>query len=175
MNKKISYLIKPLLLLSLMPATLMAGSIGDAAENLMAPTSIVMKLVEIGCYLIGLAFVLMSVAQYKIHRQSPKLVPLSTPITLLILGVIALFIPYTTKLAETGKSEVKQEEKSSSLPLPGQENKGAGLPYPPGHVEQSHEQALPLPGEEQPHAAPIEEPAATPESSGSGWDKYERK
>ncbi len=149
-------------LVLLIPMSVFAGgSIGDVANNLMGPTSIVTKVVEIGCYVIGLAFVMMSIAQYKIHRQSPKLVPLATPITLLVLGVIALFIPYLTMQTETGKADVKSES-SSALPLPGAPTKGSGLPYPPGHNQQ---EAPPLPSstDQGSAAAP-----ATPPDNGSG-------
>ncbi len=179
MNNKLSSLFKWLLLaLVVLPVSVFAGSVGDAADNLMGPTSIVMKVVDIGCYLIGLAFVMMSIAQYKIHRQSPKLVPLATPITLVILGVIALLIPYATKQGHTGKNEVPQETRSSNLPLPGQEQKSPGLPYPPGHQQQSTQQeAQPQPEQqlEQPAASPSANPYDSGSSSGSsgggagGW------
>lgn len=170
MSKKISRIISTLILaMVIMPVSVMAGSIGDSADNLMGPTSIVMKLVEVGCYLLGLGFVMMSLAQYKIHRQSPKLVPLSTPITLAILGIIALLIPYTTKLAETGKNEVPQDVKQSSLPVPQAVPKGAGLPYPPGHQVQPHHQeqeqeqnSVPMPGQGS-------APADSGGTGGGGW------
>ncbi len=152
-------------LLLVMPLSVFASnSIGDVANNLMGPTSLVTKLVEIGCYVIGLAFVMMSIAQYKIHRQSPKLVPLATPITLLVLGVVALFIPYWTMQTETGKAEVKSES-SSTLPLPGAPTKGSGLPYPPGHSQQ---EAPPLPSstDQGSTAAP---PTPSDSTSGGGW------
>ncbi len=166
MNKIIPHRIKLLLLLlCILPFNLFAqGSLGDAAENLMGPTSIVMKIVDIACYIIGLVFVMMSIAQYRNHRQNPKLVPLGTPITLVILGIILVMIPYMTKQAETGKDEIKHETKESPLPLPGQEPKGAGLPYPPGtHEQEQHqEQDMPMPQEEA-------TPEAPPAEGGGSW------
>lgn len=175
-NKSMSVIKRmPLAIVLLLPmSTFAGGSIGDVATNLMGPTSVVTKVVEIGCYVIGLAFVMMSIAQFKIHRQSPKLVPLSTPITLLILGVIALFIPYLTMQTETGsgKAEVKSES-SSALPLPGAPSKGSGLPYPPGHNQQ---EAPPLPsstdqGSSAAPAQPADTGTPSPDSgsSGGGW------
>ncbi len=187
MNNKLSSFFKWLFFaLVILPVSVFAGSVGDAADNLMGPTSIVMKVVDIGCYLIGLAFVMMSIAQYKIHRQSPKLVPLATPITLVILGVIALLIPYATKQGHTGKNEVPQETRSSNLPLPGQDQKSPGLPYPPGHQQESmpmpqsqeqstQQEAQPQQQVEQPAASPSANPYDSGSSSGSsgggagGW------
>lgn len=125
----------------LLPVNGMAlQSLGDVAENLMGPTSIVTKLVDITCYIIGMAFVLVAFAQYKIHRQSPKLVPLTTPVLLLVLGICALLVPYVTKVTETGKSTTEtKEEKPNLLPMPDIQ-KGAGIPYPPtqkGDTQQS--------------------------------------
>ncbi|MBS0289937.1 MAG: hypothetical protein JSS07_07900 [Proteobacteria bacterium] len=158
MFKKSTCLFKVLfLVITLIPAIGMAGSIGDAAENLLGPTSLVTKLVEIGCYVVGLAFVMMSFTQYKIHRQSPKLVPLATPITLLILGLIALLIPYGTKLAETGKSEIKKEERQA-LPLPGESPKGPSLPYPTSQQQEQQNTQQPEPSSPQPGS-----------SGGGGW------
>ncbi|MBS0287775.1 MAG: hypothetical protein JSR17_10800 [Proteobacteria bacterium] len=175
MSKKSSRIISILVMaLVIMPTSVLAtGSLGDAADNLMTPTSIVVKVVDIFCYLIGLGFVMMSIAQFKIHRQSPKLVPLGTPLILAILGIIALLIPYTTKLAETGKDEVPKDVKQSYLPLPGHEPKSSGLPFPPGHREQqqhSHPQqdqsnAIPLPGGSE-QGAPADSSST---GGGGGW------
>jgi len=88
------------------------GSIGDVAETLMGPTEIMTKLILVACYIIGIALLLVAMAQYKIHLQSPKLVPLTTPIALVILGVVALLIPYVTNKFETGNAE-KQSTKEA--------------------------------------------------------------
>lgn len=108
-------------------------SLGDIANTLLQPTALVTKLLLLACYVIGIALILMAFAQYKIHRQSPKLVPLSTPIILLVLGVIALMIPYVTNQFETGNAEkfVQKDQKPTLLPLPDvTPSKGPGLPLP---------------------------------------------
>lgn len=158
-NKRIFALV---LLLLLPVAAFAAQSIGDVATNLLGPTSILTKFVDIACYIIGLVFIMMSIAQYKIHRQSPKLVPLMTPVLLVVLGVIALCIPYVTRTTETGKVKVESTEKST-LPLPGASEKSPGLPYPP-----SHKQDEAAPANDQNETAPTPPPAAPSDSSGTG-------
>lgn len=109
-------------------------SIGQAAENLMVPTEILTKLLLISCYIIGIALILGAIVQYKIHRQSPKLVPLTTPITLLVLGLISVMIPYGTKIFGTTYSAEGQSyltTKENVLPLPDTSKKPALIPLPP--------------------------------------------
>lgn len=153
-----SLLKRALFLLLLLPAVAMAdASIGDVADNLLGPTSIVTKLVEIACYIIGLAFILVGIAQYKIHKQSPKLVPLTTPILLVVLGAVALGIPYTTKMGKTGRTETVKE--STTLPLPDTLNPGGTIPSP------SNNQTTPTPPPSDTTAQPQTPPS---DSGGSG-------
>lgn len=148
-------------------------SIGDVADNLMGPTSVVTKLVDITCYIIGMAFILVAFAQYKIHRQSPKLVPLTTPVLLLVLGVCALLIPYVTKVTETGKSTTEtKEEKPNLLPMPDIQ-KGPGVPYPPsqrGDTQQSSGELAPPPPPDSGTAPASSEPPP----SGGHWTQDPR-
>jgi len=123
-------LLTPMIALAVNTAS--SNSIGDAADSLMTPVAIMTKLALLACYIIGIALILASIAQYKIHRQSPKLVPLTTPITLLLLGLTAVGIPYATNLFGESYSAEQQkpsETKSSGLPLPNLDaNKGPKLP-----------------------------------------------
>lgn len=112
------------------------SSIGEIADNLLGPTSLVTKLVEVACIIIGLTFLFIAFAQYKIHRQNPKLVPLMTPVLLVVLGFIALLIPYATTLTKTGRTDVTREE-TTNLPMPDVNNRGARVPYPPYNSGQS--------------------------------------
>lgn len=139
-------------------------SLGAAADSLMTPVAIMTKLSLLACYIIGIALILASVAQYKIHRQSPKLVPLTTPITLLLLGLIAVGIPSAANLFGDSYSTEQtrpQGEKTSGIPLPDLDaNKGPRLP---GSQQPKGDSAPP------PTVAP---PAATeppPTSGGGRW------
>lgn len=121
---------------SVLPATLFANSdsVGDVAESLMGPAEIVTKLLLLTCYIVGFALIMVALTQYKIHRESPKLVPLTTPITLLILGLITVLIPYGTKMYGETYSAVEQRRgtysKENLLPVPDTSNQGALLPIP---------------------------------------------
>lgn len=147
------------LILLITPFSLFADiSLGEASTNLMTPVTFVTKLALLSCYIIGIALILASIAQYKIHRQSPKLVPLTTPITLLILGLTAIGIPYATNMFGDSYSAEQQhptERKSSGLVLPDvNSNKGPSLPSAPAPKK-----------DYEPSSAP---PAAEPPPSSGG-------
>ncbi len=162
-----------LCLLLMLPFTLQASggthaSLGEAADNLMTPVSFMTKLALLACYIIGIALLLAAIAQYKIHRQSPKLVPLTTPITLLVIGLTALGIPYATYMfGDTFSAEEQHPtgQSSSNLPLPDlNANKGPKLP----NSEQRRNETLPPP-------PPAESVAPPPPSEGGGrWTEDPR-
>jgi hypothetical protein len=151
------------LLLLLVPFSLQAASVGEAADSLMNPVAIMTKLSLLACYIIGIALLLASIAQYKIHRQSPKLVPLTTPITLLLLGLVAIGIPYATNLFGESYSAEQQKpsQSKSTLVLPDlNASKGPSLP----NSRPKHEETV-LP----PPASSAPESTEPPPSSGSRW------
>jgi hypothetical protein len=53
------------------------------------------------CIIVGVSFFCAAIAQYQIHRSNPKLVPLTTTVTYLILGIIAIAIPFVEKIFNT--------------------------------------------------------------------------
>lgn len=113
-----------------------AQSMGEAAESLMKPTEILTMLTIAACYVLGVVLIVMSIAQYKQHKQSPKLVPLTTPIMFFILGVCAVLFPFITEhVGKTGSAteQAKEEgrEKRSSLPTPPPVDQGPGPGRPP--------------------------------------------
>ncbi len=106
-------------------------SIGQAAENILIPTAILTKLLLIACYMLGAILIFMAVSQYKIHRHSPKLVPLTTPILLLILGIITVLIPFGSKIFGDSFSVAEHEinkARENVLPLPNAAPQGPRLP-----------------------------------------------
>ena len=148
-----------LFLLMAFSVTASAVTVDDVTETLMGPTQMITKLMLAACYIIGVILIFAAMAQYKTHRQSPKLVPLATPIILVVLGVISLLIPYVTKQFETGDATAQEEVNErprSTLPLPDL-NKGPSLPLPNRPVDTpappttdtqspSLEQTVPEPG-----------------------------
>lgn len=137
MNKQIlKYLM--CLGIGLMSTALLADSksFGDLANAAFTPTEIITKLMLVACYIIGAMLIFAALAQYKIHRQNPKFVPLTTPILLLILGIVCVLIPYTSKIWGESYSAVDTAEKkglnnkSSGILLPDLNTKGPLLPVP---------------------------------------------
>ncbi len=75
-----------------------AATLGDAAQNLHEITSGVRTLMELVSFVIGASLTIASVMLYRQHRASPKLVPLTTPFILLVLGLGTLtFLYYTSE------------------------------------------------------------------------------
>lgn len=103
-------------LVALLWASSAVASIADVSENLMGPTEIITKLVVIACYIVGVGLIIFALAQYKQHRQSPKLVPLTTPILLLILGVLAIVIPYFSIISGQSFSASEQAKREGKMP-----------------------------------------------------------
>lgn len=162
-----------LIFLLVSPLALAESSIGEVAQNLMGPTSLVTKLVIIACYVIGFIFVFMALAQYKIHRQSPKLVPLGTPLILLFLGIVALLLPYVTNMGGTGKADDVPQEKGTPLPFEPDQRKVPGIPLPPIQKKAPPPPAEPVEPSPPPQyvepVAPAPEPSTPPpDDSGGG-------
>lgn len=168
----IKYCLYSLILLGFPILAGATASIGEAARNVLTPTEILTKLVLVACYIIGTGFIFAALAQYRIHRQSPKLVPLTTPILLLILGIVCVLIPYSTKLFGESFSAVEQakregrHQRENVLPLPDVTNKGPMLPIP----RRSAPQDEPAPQSQQPEqGSGMVDPEDTPtDNSGGG-------
>lgn len=155
-----------------------SASIGDAAESLTDVTAIVTKLVHIACYIVGTALILGSVAQYKNHKQNPKLVPLTTPITLLILGVLGVMIPYGTKIfgeSYSAEERAKASQDNRLMLLPTEKKPGL---TPLGSKPAENvppQQGQDYPAQQEPYAHPEATPDTAPAesgdsgSSGGGW------
>ena len=73
-------------------------SIGGIANTLFDGADILAKLMWAACILVGIALFLTAFTQFQIHRDNPKLVPLTTPITYIILALIAICIPFGSKI-----------------------------------------------------------------------------
>lgn len=81
-------------LLCLVGATGQAATLGEAATNLQTITSGVRTLMELASFVIGSSLTIGAVMLYRQHRASPKLVPLTTPFILLVLGLGTLTFLY---------------------------------------------------------------------------------
>lgn len=141
------------------------ASLGEVAENILGPTAYLTQFIVFGCYILGVGLILGSVVQYRNHRQNPKLVPLTTPVLLLLLGIVLLVLPYIS--THSGESWSASEEAKK---------KGSTEEEQPGRIK-FHE--MPKPGQttapqpQQP-TQPAR-PAVTPPPSGGGhWSSDPR-
>lgn len=106
---------------SLISTAAFGVDVDDIAGGLETPVVILTKVLLFACYVVGAILILGALAQYRNHRQSPKLVPLTTPILLLVLGVVLLLVPYFSTLGDS-TSAVEQQKKQGKGP-----NKGSYL------------------------------------------------
>jgi hypothetical protein len=73
-------------------------SVGEAANVLFYGTNFLTKFFWVACILVGVFLLTGFMVHYKEHRNNPKLVPMSTVITYLILGLIAISIPFLNRI-----------------------------------------------------------------------------
>lgn len=107
-----------------LPTLLLASDIGSFAETLRGPTTIVTQMLVYACYIVGVVFCFMAIAQYKVHRESPKLVPLSTPVMLFLFGLVLVLLPYLSTLFNSG-SALEYSKKAGLL---NEDHTGLALP-----------------------------------------------
>jgi len=75
-----------------------AISLGGVADNLFGTADLLSKFMAAACITAGTVLIVTAATQYKIHRQNPKLVPLSTPITYILLGLVLIGIPFVSSI-----------------------------------------------------------------------------
>jgi formate hydrogenlyase subunit 3/multisubunit Na+/H+ antiporter MnhD subunit len=110
MRKK-TLLLAGLLLLSSMGVSAATHDISEVIDIMKEPVRAVTGLMIFAFYVAGIALIIGGVMQYRIHRRTPKQVPLTTPIFYWIFGFILILIPYLTTLYDTANL-------MSSVPTP---------------------------------------------------------
>lgn len=68
--------------------------LADVVTSLLLGGSILSKLMWAVCIVVGVALIAAAFTQFQIHRRNPKLVPLTTPVLYLILGICAIALPF---------------------------------------------------------------------------------
>lgn len=76
-----------------------ASDIGQIAQTLSAGGGVLQKLMWAACIIVGIMLISAAFTQFQIHRRNPKLVPLTTPVMYLILGIVAIAIPFTNTIS----------------------------------------------------------------------------
>ncbi len=107
-----------------LPALAFGSDIASLAANLLGPTVLITQFLVYACYIVGVIFCFMAIAQYTVHRESPKLVPLSTPVMLVLFGILLILLPYLSTLFNTGSAL----EYSKKAGIVEQGHKGLALP-----------------------------------------------
>lgn len=72
-----------------------AGSqnLGQLAEGITQSFSGIAKLMIAVSYVAGIGFVLASIFKFKQHKDNPTQIPLGTPLALLVIGIVLIFLP----------------------------------------------------------------------------------
>lgn len=68
-------------------------TIGDLADTVTGSFGSIGKLFIAAAYIAGFALTIASIFKFKAHKDNPTQVPLGTPIALLVIGVLLVFIP----------------------------------------------------------------------------------
>jgi intracellular multiplication protein IcmD len=99
---KVFSFLKNLLLITIIsgmfyPVILLAGEagggVGDIAKNITAQFQELGKLILAVGFLGGIGFVMASIFKFKQHKDSPAQITLGTPISMLVIGALLIFLP----------------------------------------------------------------------------------
>lgn len=101
---------------SLFTGTVLAASDGvplsDVVGTMLVGGDVLSKLMWAVCIVVGVALIAAAFTQFQIHRRNPKLVPLTTPVLYLILGICAIALPFIGQIKgflSEGQQGVKGE------------------------------------------------------------------
>lgn len=75
------------------------GTVGDLATNITGSFLQLGKLMAATSYLAGFGFAIAGVFKFKQHKDNPTQIPMGTPIALLAVGIILIFLPGIIKPA----------------------------------------------------------------------------
>lgn len=78
--------------------TAFAVALGDAANNIFDGANLFTKFFWAGSVLIGIFLLIGGLVNYREHRNNPKLIPMATVITYIVLGLFAIGIPFLNRL-----------------------------------------------------------------------------
>lgn len=68
-------------------------TLGDIAANMMKSFKDLGKLMLAIAYLSGFGFTISAIFKFKQHKDNPTQIPVSTPLALLFVGIILIFLP----------------------------------------------------------------------------------
>lgn len=68
-------------------------SLGDIATNIMNSFAQLGQLMLAIAYLSGFGFTVSAIFKFKQHKDNPTQIPVSTPLALLMVGIVLIFLP----------------------------------------------------------------------------------
>lgn len=74
-----------------------AAGIGSAAGNMYGITAMIGSIVEVIMYVAGVGVFVSATMKYRLHRQNPQQVHISTPITELVLAIVLISVPLVAR------------------------------------------------------------------------------
>ena len=74
------------------------NSIGQASDNIFEGANLLTRFFWAACIFAGVFLLTAAISNYKEHRNNPKLIPISTVIVYVILGLAAIMVPFLNRL-----------------------------------------------------------------------------
>ncbi len=68
-------------------------SIGGVAENMLSSFGPLARLITAGAYIAGLGFGVSALLKFKAHKDNPQQIPIGTPIALVFISAVLVFLP----------------------------------------------------------------------------------
>jgi preprotein translocase subunit SecG len=94
LKRKISLILFIVAILQTSLVEAQSTTIGSIAENMIAGTGVITRLMVVLCMVVGIGFMIISIHMYRQHRANPKFVPLDRPVMYLVLGLLVFGIPF---------------------------------------------------------------------------------
>lgn len=70
-----------------------SGGIGAIATNITGSFKALGQLVLAIAFLAGIGFVMAAIFKFKQHKDNPTQIPLGTPVAMLVIGIVLMFLP----------------------------------------------------------------------------------
>lgn len=77
-----------------------AAGVGEVAEHVLEPASVVTNFLLTGCIILGIAFIFTAIIRYNLYRTNPLANPISTVVFFLVAGIILLCFPLASRFFE---------------------------------------------------------------------------
>ncbi|OGT37908.1 MAG: hypothetical protein A3F12_07240 [Gammaproteobacteria bacterium RIFCSPHIGHO2_12_FULL_38_14] len=83
-------------------STVQSLGLGRVMQNMLDPLSVLSDFIQTACFVIGGSFIFASFIKYIEHRRNPLMVPISTVVLLLIMGIVLVLLPFLSLYINTG-------------------------------------------------------------------------